>query len=82
MNLYLLLQISLRKVCAVSTSRIIGAIFTFSFGTAVELLQMNGFRFLGSTYDPLDILMYGIGAVLGIIIDLTVIRTFEKSSKP
>ena len=57
MNMYLLLQISLRKNIAVSKARIVGAIFTFAFGTVVEILQFNKIEFLGRTYDPWDILM-------------------------
>lgn len=78
LNLYLLLQIALRKKISVFLARIIAALFTFSFGTTVELLQLYEIKFLGSTYDPLDIFMYGIGVGLGIVIDLTVINKFEK----
>jgi len=77
MNLYLLLQISLRKNMSVIKARIIGALFTFAFGTIVEILQFYEIEFLGSTYDPWDILMYGIGIGLGILIDLTIIDKFE-----
>lgn len=77
-NLYLLLQISLRNHLTVYRSRILGAILTFSFGIFVEILQANRIHFLGSTYDPLDILMYGIGVGLGIILDLTIISGLEK----
>jgi len=78
MNLYLLLQISLRKNILINKARIIGAIFTFAFGTLVEILQFHKIVILGSTYDPWDILMYGIGIGLGIAIDLTIIDKFEK----
>lgn len=78
MNLYLLLQISLRKYILVNKARVIGAVFTFAFGTIVEILQFYKIEFLGRTYDSWDILMYGIGVVLGIIIDLTIIDKFEK----
>jgi len=78
MNLYLLIQISLRKNISVNKARIIGAIFTFAFGTIVEILQLYGIEFLGRTYDPWDILMYVIGIGLGIVIDLTIIDKFEK----
>jgi len=81
MNLYLLLQISLRKSIIVKNARIIGAILTFAFGTTVEILQFYKIEFLGTTYDPCDILMYGIGVVLGIAIDLTIINKFEKTEK-
>lgn len=77
MNLYLLLQISLRKNLPVNKARIIGAIFTFAFGTIVEILQFYEIEFLGRTYDPWDIVMYGIGIALGIAIDLTIIDKFE-----
>ena len=77
MNLYLLLQISLRKNILVYKARILGAIFTFAFGTIVEILQFYEIEFLGRTFDPWDMLMYGIGIGLGIAIDLTIINKFE-----
>jgi len=79
MNLFLLLQIALRKRTSVMISRIIGFSSTFLFGLTVEILQLNDIDFLGSTYDPWDILMYGIGALLGLLIDLLIIERFEKS---
>lgn len=78
MNLYLLIQISLRKNISVNKARIIGAIITFAFGTIVEILQLYEIEFLGRTYDPWDILMYVIGIGLGIVIDLIIIDKFEK----
>lgn len=81
MNLYLLLQISLRKYILVNKARIIGAIITFAFGTIVEILQLYEIEFLGRTYDPWDILMYVTGIGLGIVIDLTIIDKFEKQGQ-
>lgn len=78
MNLYLLLQLSLRKNTSVNNARITGAILTFAFGTIAEILQFYEIEFLGSTYDPWDLLMYGIGVGIGIGIDLTIIDRFEK----
>jgi hypothetical protein len=78
MNLYLLLQIALRKHTSVNKARITGAIFTFVFGTMVEILQSYHIEFLGSTFDPLDILMYLTGVGIGVLIDLTIIDKFEK----
>ena len=78
MNLYLLIQISLRKNISVNKARIIGAIITFAFGTIVEILQLYEIEFLGRTFDPWDLLMYVIGVGLGIVIDLTIIDKFEK----
>lgn len=78
MNLYLLLQISLRKYISVNKARILGAIFPFAFGTIVEIVQSYEIEFLGRTYDPWDIVMYGIGIGAGIVIDFTIIDKFEK----
>jgi len=80
MNLFLLLQIALRKKISIVKSRIFGAIFTFLFGMAVEILQLYEIKFLGSRYDPWDILMYGIGVTLGLLIDLLIIDKIEKST--
>ena len=77
MNLYLLLQISLRKKISIVNSRVVGAICTFSFGVIVEILQLLKIDLFGSTYDPLDIVMYGIGVIIGIIVDYTIIDKFE-----
>ncbi len=81
MNLYLLIQISLRKNISVNKSRIIGTIITVAFGTIVEILQLNEIEFFGSTFDPWDLLMYVIGVGLGIVIDLTMIEKFEKQGQ-
>jgi len=78
MNLYLLIQISLRKNISANIARITGAIITLTFGTIVEILQLYEIEFLGRTYDPLDILMYAIGVGLGFVIDFTIIDKFEK----
>ena len=81
MNLYLLLQISLRKSISVRKARLAGALFTFTFGILVEILQFYKIRFLGNTYDPLDIGMYLVGIIAGIVIDLTIIDKFEKQQQ-
>ncbi len=80
MALYLLLQISLRRKLSVTRSRMIGAIFTFLFGLTVEILQFYGIKLFGSTYDMLDIVMYALGVLLGLLIDFTVINKFERQS--
>jgi len=81
MNLYLLIQIALRKNVSVNKARTIGAVIPIAFGTIVEILQLYEIEFLGRTYDPWDILMYLIGTVLGIVIDLTIIDKFEKQKQ-
>ena len=80
LNLYLLLQIALRKLITISQSRISGALFTFIIGLTAEMLQLNDIPVFGSTYDPLDIVMHGIGILLGILLDFTIIDNFEKRS--
>lgn len=80
-NLYLLIQIALRKNISVHKARIIGAIFTVAFGTLVEILQFYKIEFLGRTFDPWDFLMYAIGVGLGMVIDLTIIDRFEKQGR-
>jgi hypothetical protein len=81
MNLYLLIQISLRKNISVNKTRIIGAIIPVAFGTIVEILQLYEIEFLGRTFDPWDLLMYVIGVGLGIVIDLTIIDKFENQGQ-
>ena len=81
MNLYLLIQISLRKNISVNKARITDAIITVSFGTIVEILQLYGIEFLGRTFDPWDLVMYVIGVGLGIVIDLTIIEKFENQGQ-
>jgi hypothetical protein len=78
-NIYLLLQISLRKHFTVFKSRIISASGTFLFGVFAEIMQWNHLHFLGETYDPLDILMYGIGVGIGVVLDLAIIDRLERS---
>jgi hypothetical protein len=80
LNLYLLLQIGLRDYLTVIKSRIIAAVFTFSFGFIVELFQLNKIPLFGTTYDLIDIIMYGIGVSLGLLIDVTLIEKLEKSN--
>ena len=81
MDLYLLLQISLRDYFKVKYSRIIGVSFSLLFGITVEVLQLNKIHFLGSTFDPIDILMYGFGISLGVLLDFIVIDKLERNIK-
>jgi hypothetical protein len=82
MNLYLLLQVGGRKHFSKRTTRIAAGLFTVGFGTMVELLQYYKIDFLGSTYDPWDIVMYVTGTAAGILIDLTLIEKLEKNANP
>jgi len=42
---------------------------SFILPSIAETLQLFGIPFLGSTYDPLDYLMYGIGSTSACIIE-------------
>ena len=44
----------------------------FGFGCFVEASQYFGYSFLGSTFDPLDILAYAGGVALGALLDLII----------
>ena len=81
MNLYLLLQVSLRKHMSVKHARMAGAISTIVVGTTVETLQFYEIEFLGKTFDPWDFLMYALGVGLGMAIDLAIIERFEKQAQ-
>jgi glycopeptide antibiotics resistance protein len=41
----------------------------FLAASSVEMVQYKGFPLLGRTFDPWDILMYGLGVLLAIICD-------------
>ena len=41
----------------------------FGLGSAIEISQALGIPFFGSTYDPLDFLMYALGASLAALMD-------------
>jgi len=50
-------------------SPIFRALAVFIFGCVVEISQYLGRPFFGSTFDPLDILAYASGVLLGILLD-------------
>ena len=77
LNIYLLVQLALRRVWSVPVTRVVGAIGVLLFAFAVEILQSNGVEIFGSTYDPLDIMMAGIGVGLGFIFDITILDKLE-----
>jgi len=67
----------------------------FLFGCAVEFLQYLGlasqlgikkhtvlYVILGATYDPLDIVAYAIGAILAILLDVTIFSWLRARTNP
>jgi hypothetical protein len=47
----------------------------FAFTTFAEICQFFGIEMLGATFDPVDILMYGIGVLMAAFLD---VRVFPK----
>lgn len=78
MDVYLLSQVALRKHYPLAKSRWLGALGTLAIGLTVELLQYRGVPLFGSTYDPLDLLMYALGTGLGLGLDFGLIQAWEK----
>lgn len=50
-------------------STLFRAMAVLLFGCVVESSQYFGYPLLGSTFDPLDILAYGAGVGLGVLLD-------------
>lgn len=65
--LYLLLGVSWRVL---ADSRLARAILVLAVGGTVEGLQYLGVPLFGTTFDPLDLVMYTLGVCGGVIIEL------------
>jgi len=52
------------------------AFLVFSVMTFSEVMQFFGIYFFGVTFDILDILMYGIGAISAVLIDKKIFQRF------
>lgn len=79
MNLYLLLQIALRKQISVTNSRIAGFLLPLIIGMTVEVLQYHKISLFGSTYDFVDMIMYAAGVIFGLLLDLLIISKLESN---
>lgn len=66
MTLYLLLSLLENKLIQSSFFR---SCAVFGFGCAVETSQYFGYPIFGSTFDPLDILAYAGGILLGLSLE-------------
>src|SRR5512146_2898946 len=66
MALYLLMSLFPNKLLR---SRLFRACAIFGFGCFVEVSQYFGHPVFGSTFDPLDVLAYAAGVLLGILLD-------------
>ena len=67
---------------AILQSWIARGLLIFTAASAVELAQYNGIPLLGRTFDPLDIIMYGLGVFLAIICDLYIFPRLFSFWKP
>jgi uncharacterized membrane protein len=81
MNVYLLFQIALRPKMKLQLALFIGFLSTFLIGLFVEFSQYFDYPVFGSTYDPVDIVMYFLGAVGGLLFDFLIIQPVEKKNK-
>lgn len=48
----------------------------FAFTTFAEICQLFGIEILGATFDPFDILMYGVGVSLAAFLDVKVFTRY------
>ncbi len=76
-NAYLIFQLITRRFWVVARCRVIAVILFVILGFVIEILQYQGYSFLGETYRPLDILAYAIGVGVGFIIDAYILDQFE-----
>lgn len=76
MTLFLLMGLFQNRII---NSVVFRACAVFGFGCVVEASQYFGHPFFGSTFDPLDILAYAGGVVLGIPLDLFVFPRFVQN---
>jgi hypothetical protein len=57
---------------------VVKSLLVFGVGSVVEIAQFFGVPIFGRTFDPVDFIMYGIGVILAVVLDTTVIpRIFE-----
>ena len=45
------------------------ALLVFAAASATEILQAFGVHLLGTTFDPLDFVMFGVGVLLAVLVD-------------
>ena len=69
MTLFLLMGLFQNRLARLPHLR---ASAVFGFGCFVEASQYLGYPIFGSTFDPLDILAYAGGVILGVLLDLAI----------
>ena len=73
MAMFLLMSLFENKIIRTPLFR---AFAVFGFGCIVEASQYLGRPIFGSTFDPLDILAYAGGVVLGVLLELVLLPRF------
>jgi hypothetical protein len=58
-------------------SRGISFALVLAIGSLVEILQYLGVPVLGNTFDPWDFLMYFLGAGIGWILDIAILKRYS-----
>jgi len=75
--MYLLLSLVRGRIALSRTAR---ALVVLSIGVAVEILQYFGVPLFGRTFDPVDFVMYGVGVVAGVLLELIVLSMLDAKS--
>jgi hypothetical protein len=73
MTLFLLMSLLQNRIIC---STLFRACTVFAFGCFVEASQYYGRPIFGSTFDPLDVLAYAGGVLLGMLLDLALFPRF------
>jgi hypothetical protein len=68
---------ALQQKLPLSISRFISVLMVMAIGSSVEIMQYFGIHVFGSTYDPLDFVMYILGVLLGWLIDISILRNYR-----
>lgn len=55
------------------------AVIIFAGATLMEILQYFGYYALGVTFDPIDIVMYGVGVLLAALVEVQIFARYLKS---
>ncbi|MEN8121937.1 MAG: DUF2809 domain-containing protein [Bacteroidota bacterium] len=74
-SLYYLFTLSVK-----SDKKIPVAIIVFLIGFSVETFQYFNIHVFGSTFDPVDYLMYALGVFSALIFDYTVVAKWERTN--
>ena len=75
--MYLLLSSVRGRIALSRTAR---ALAVLLLGVAVEILQYFGVPLFGRTFDPLDFVMYAVGVVGGILLEMVVLSRLDPQS--